>query len=102
MSDGSMEIDFDQERTFFKSHCLEYSTVDIFQMMFGIALESRSVIAANVSGSKNKKSQDLSTICTITTFSPTTRSPPIRAAYGYNTSVCLKYNLDNIDARMLQ
>ncbi len=55
-----MEMDFDQERTFFKGHCLEYDTIDMFQMMVDIALEPRSVMAANVARSKNKKSQDLS------------------------------------------
>jgi hypothetical protein len=44
-----MTMDFDQERTYFRGHCLEYDTIDI-------ALEPRSVMAANVAKSKNQKS----------------------------------------------
>merc|ERR1711937_1086415 len=59
MSGGGMSMDYDQERTYFKGHCLEYDTIDMFQMMVDIALEPRSVMAANVAKSKNQKSHDL-------------------------------------------
>ena len=52
-------MDYDQERMFFKGHCIEYDVVDMFQMMVDIALEPRSVLAANVARSKNHKSHDL-------------------------------------------
>jgi hypothetical protein len=38
---------------------LEYDVIDMFQMMVDLALEPRSVLAANVARSKNKKSHDL-------------------------------------------
>jgi hypothetical protein len=59
MSGGSMSMDFDQERTFFKGHCIEYDVIDMFQMMVDISLEPRSVLAANVARSKNAKSHAL-------------------------------------------
>lgn len=54
-----MEMDYDQERMFFKGHCLEYDVIDMFQMMVDIALEPKSVLSANVARGKNKKSHDL-------------------------------------------
>ena len=48
-----MDMDYDREMTLFKGQCLEYDTVDMFQMMVDIALEPRSVLAANVAKSKN-------------------------------------------------
>jgi hypothetical protein len=59
MSGGSMQMDYDQERTYFRGHCIEYDTVDMFQMMVDLALEPRSVRAANVARSKNHKTHDL-------------------------------------------
>lgn len=59
MSGGKMEMDYDQEKTYFKGHCLEYDVIDMFQMLVDIALEPRSVLAANVARSKNRKSHDL-------------------------------------------
>jgi len=59
MSGGNMTMDYDQERTYFKGHCIEYDVIDMFQMMVDIALEPRSVLAANVARSKNQKSHDL-------------------------------------------
>jgi len=59
MSGGDMEMNFDQESIYFKGHCIEYDTVDMFQMMVDIALEPRSVLAANVAQSKNGKSHAL-------------------------------------------
>lgn len=54
-----MQMDYDQEKTFFKGHCIEYDVIDMFQMMVDLALEPRSVLSANVARSKNKKSHDL-------------------------------------------
>ncbi len=53
MSGGDMQMHYDQESIYFKGHCLEYDTIDMFQMMVDIALEPRSVLAANVAKSKN-------------------------------------------------
>lgn len=48
MSGGEFEMDYNQENTYFKAHCLSHDVVDIFNMMADCALEPRSVVAANV------------------------------------------------------
>jgi len=30
MSGGAMEMDYDQERTYFRGHCIQYDTIDMF------------------------------------------------------------------------
>ena len=106
MSGGDMQMDFDQERTYFKGHCIEYDVIDMFQMMVDIALEPRSVMAANVARSKNKKSHDLHKH--LHKYDPFSDNQDLllRTAYGYNTlgmpRLGLEHNLDNIDARMIQ
>lgn len=52
-------MDYSQETTYFKGSCIEYDVIDMFQMLVDIALEPKSVLAANVARSKNKKSFDL-------------------------------------------
>lgn len=59
MSGGDMQMNYDQESMYFKGHCIEYDVIDMFQMMVDIALEPRSVLAANVAKSKNQKSHEL-------------------------------------------
>ena len=44
---------------YYKGHCIEYDVSDMFQMMVDIALEPKSVLAANVARAKNKKTHDL-------------------------------------------
>ena len=106
MSGGNMTMDYDQERMFFKGHCIEYDTIDMFQMMVDIALEPRSVLAGNVARSKNAKSHDL--FNHLAKFDPFAAQQELllRTAYGFNTlgmpRLGLSKNLDNIDARMLQ
>ncbi len=100
-----MTMDYDQERTFFKGHCIEYDTIDMFQMMVDIALEPRSVLAANVARSKNQKSHDLHKH--LSKYDPFANNQEmlLRTAYGYHTlgmpRLGLEKNVDNIDARML-
>lgn len=106
MSGGSMTMDYDQERMFFKGHCIEYDVIDMFQMMVDIALEPRSVLAANVARSKNSKSHDLSNhLAKYDPFS-NTQEMMLRTAYGYNTLGMPRLgqikNLDNLEARVLQ
>ena len=106
MSGGAMTMDYDQERTFFKGHCIEYDVIDMFQMMVDIALEPRSVLAANVARSKNHKSHDLyKHLAKFDPFSDV-QELLLRTAYGYNTlgmpRLGLGKNIDNIDARLLQ
>lgn len=99
-------MDYDQERTFFRGHCLEYDVIDMFQMMVDIALEPRSVMAANVAKSKNAKSHDL--FNHLAKFDPFASNQELllRTAYGFNTlgmpRMGLAKNIDNIDARLLQ
>ncbi len=75
-------------------------------MMVDIALEPRSVLAANVARSKNKKSHDLHKH--LAKFDPFSHNLDIlmRTAYGYNTlgmpRLGLENNIDNLDARLLQ
>ena len=106
MSGGEMEMNYDQEKTYFGGHCIEYDVIDLFQMMVDIALEPRSVLAANVARSKNRKSHDLAEhLLKYDPFARTTESL-LRTAYGYNTLGMplngLESNIDNIDARVLQ
>ena len=106
MSGGAMTMDYDQEKTYFRGHCIEYDVVDMFQMMVDIALEPKSVLAANVARSKNAKSHDLHNH--LAKFDPFANSQELllRTAYGYNTlgmpRLGLAKNVDNVDARMLQ
>lgn len=106
MSGGSMTMDYDQEKTYFRGHCIEYDVIDMFQMMVDLALEPRSVLAANVARSKNQKSHDL--FNHLAKFDPfaTQQEMLLRTAYGYNTlgmpRLGLAGNVGNIDARMLQ
>lgn len=106
MSGGDMTMDFDQEKTYFKGHCIEYDVTDMFQMMIDIALEPRSVLAANVARSKNQKSHDLH--AHLSKYDPTANNMDLllKTAYGYNTlgmpRLGLESNVSNIDARMLQ
>merc|ERR1719199_1943181 len=75
-------------------------------MMVDLALEPRSVLAANVARSKNGKSHDL--FNHLAKFDPFAQQQEmlLRTAYGFNTlgmpRLGLEKNLGNIDARMLQ
>lgn len=106
MSGGAMEMDYDQERTYFRGHCIEYDVTDMFQMMVDIALEPKSVIAANVARSKNQKSHDLHKH--LSKYDPFADNQDLllRTAFGYKTlgmpRLGLENNIGNIDARMLQ
>jgi len=106
MSGGRMEMDYDQEHMFFSGNCLEYDVIDMFQMMVDVALEPRSVLAANVARSKNRKSHDLAKH--LHKYDPFSHNSELllTTAYGYNTlgmpRYGLEHNIDNIDARMMQ
>ena len=106
MSGGDMQMDYDQERTYFRGHCLEYDVTDMFQMMVDCALEPRSVLAANVARSKNQKSHDLHNH--LAKYDPTANNQDLllRTAYGYKTlgmpRLGLENNVANIDARLMQ
>lgn len=106
MSGGSLTMDYDQEKTYFKGHCIEYDVLDMFQMLVDCALEPRSVLAANVARAKNRKSHDLHNY--LHHYDPFSGSHEnlLRTAYGYNTlgmpHLGLEKNIDNVDARMIQ
>jgi predicted Zn-dependent peptidase len=106
MSGGDMEMDYDQETTYFRGHCIEYDTVDMFQMLVDIALEPRSVMAANVAKSKSKKKHELAHH--LARFDPFAFNEDLllRTAYGYHTlgmpRLGLEGHADYVDARMLQ
>ncbi len=106
MSGGDMQMDYDQERTYFRGHCIEYDVTDMFQMMVDCALEPRSVLAANVARSKNQKSHDLHNH--LSKYDPFADNQDmlLRTAYGYKTlgmpRLGLENNISNIDARVMQ
>jgi processing peptidase subunit beta len=106
MSGGNMTMDYDQERTYFKGHCIEYDVIDMFQMMVDIALEPRSVLAANVARSKNHKTHELHKH--LGKYDPfqSNQEMLLRTAYGYKTlgmpRLGMEKNVDNIDAKVLQ
>jgi processing peptidase subunit alpha len=106
MSGGYMQMDYDQERTYFRGHCIQYDVIDMFQMMVDIALEPRSVLAANVAKSKNQKTHDLHKH--LSHYDPFANNQEnlLRTAYGYNTLGMPRYgmenNVGNLDARVLQ
>lgn len=75
-------------------------------MLVDIALEPRSVLAANVARSKNRKVHDLHNH--LHKYDPFSNNTELllRTAYGFNTlgmpRLGLEHNIDNIDARLLQ
>lgn len=91
---------------YFKGHCIEYDTIDMFQMMVDIALEPRSLMAANVARSKNQKSHDLHNH--LAKYDPFANNQELllRTAYGYKTlgmpRLGLESNIGNLDSRCLQ
>ena len=101
-----MTMEYDQERTYFGGHCIEYDVTDMFQMMVDCALEPRSVLAANVARSKNQKSHDLHSH--LVKYDPFANNQDLllRTAFGYKTlgmpRLGLEGNISNIDARMMQ
>ena len=74
-------------------------------MLVDLALEPRSVLAANVARSKNRKSHDLAKH--LSKYDPFSEMNEIflRTAYGLNTlgmpRLGLESNIDKIDARLL-
>jgi hypothetical protein len=90
---------------YFKGHCIEYDTIDMFQMMVDIALEPRSVLAANVAKSKNQKSHELHNHLNLFDPSANDQELLLRTAYGYNTlgmpRLGLTKMIGSIDARSL-
>ena len=99
-------MNYDQEKTYYRGHCLEHDVSDMFQMMVDIALEPRSVMSANVAKAKNRASHDLSTH--LGKFDPFASSIELllKTAYGNqglgNTLLGTEANIQNIDARVLQ
>lgn len=75
-------------------------------MLVDCALEPRSVLAANVAKSKNRKSHDL--YKHLHKYDPKSYNKDmfLRTAYGYNTlgmpTLGMEHNVESIDARMLQ
>jgi len=78
----------------------------MFQMMVDIALEPKSVFAANIAKSMNQKAHDLH--AHLSKFDPFADNMDLllRTAYGYKTlgmpRLGLESNVGNIDARVLQ
>jgi predicted Zn-dependent peptidase len=106
MSGGSCEMTYDQEKTYYKSTCMEYDVVDMFQMMVDIALEPKSAMSGNVARSKNKKSHDLHGY--LGKYDPFKDASNLllKTAYGSkglgNSLIGSKNNLEYMDANILQ
>lgn len=106
MSGGDLSMDYDQERMYFKGNCIQYDTIDMFQVLTDCALEPRSLMAANVARSKNQKSHDLAKH--LAKYDPFADNQELllRTAYGYHTlgnpRLGLESNIGNLDARILQ
>lgn len=106
MSGGNFTMNYDQERMYFKGHCIEYDVSDMFQMMVDCALEPRSVLAANVARAKNAKSHELNDH--LAKFDPFYENNELllRTAYGFNTlgnpRLGTSGGVDNVDARSIQ
>jgi hypothetical protein len=89
MSGGDMQMDYDQERTYFRGHCIEYDVTDMFQMMVDCALE-HDLHNHLMKYDPNGNNQDML----------------LRTAYGYQTlgmpRLGLEQNISNLDARVMQ
>jgi len=59
MSGGDFSMDYDQENTYYKAHCLSHDVSDIFSMMADCALEPRSAVAADLGIWKNQETHKL-------------------------------------------
>lgn len=62
MSGGEFEMDYSQEATYYRAHCLAHDVVDVFRTVVDCALEPRSVVAANVAIEKNKGTFNLESV----------------------------------------
>lgn len=59
MTGGALSMEYDQEKTYYKSQCIEYDVADVFDMMINCALEPKSEMSGQIARSKNQKSHDL-------------------------------------------
>mmetsp|Transcript_2339 Transcript_2339/g.2508 ORF Transcript_2339/g.2508 Transcript_2339/m.2508 type:complete len:494 (-) Transcript_2339:126-1607(-) len=59
MSGGDFTMDYDQENTYFKAHCLGHDVTDVFSMISDCALEPKSAVAADVGIWKNHETHKL-------------------------------------------
>jgi predicted Zn-dependent peptidase len=106
MSGGEAEMEFDEETSWWNTHCFEYDASDMFRMLADCAFEPRSYLAANIARDKNKKFHKLHHH--LSHYNPFGDNPQLllTTAYGYNTLGMPKYgfesNVDNIDQKMLQ
>jgi predicted Zn-dependent peptidase len=58
-SGGDFQMEYDQENSYFKAHCLQHDVVDVFNIIADCSLEPRSVTAANVAMEKNNHTHHL-------------------------------------------
>jgi hypothetical protein len=53
MTGGDLEMEFDQEKMYYRGYCMEYDVTDMLQVLVDVALEPKSVIASNVTQFSN-------------------------------------------------
>ena len=56
MSGGEFVMDYDQESSYYKAHCLQHDVVDIVSMMMDCALEPKTAVSADLAQYKNQES----------------------------------------------
>ena len=106
MSGGEAEMEYDEETTYYSTHCFEYDVVDMFRMLSDCAFEPRSYLAANVARDKNKKFHKLQHH--LSHYDPFGNNPQVllHTAYGLSGLGMPKWgfesNIDNIDQKLLQ
>jgi predicted Zn-dependent peptidase len=106
MSGGETEMEFDEESSWWNTHCFEYDATDMFRMLADCAFEPRSYLAANIARDKNRKFHKLQHH--LSHYNPFGNNPQLllTTAYGYNTLGMPKSgfesNIENIDQKMLQ
>ncbi len=106
MSGGATEMEYDEETTYYKTHCFEYDATDMFRMIADMAFEPRSFLAANVAKDKNRKFHKLHHH--LSHYNPFANNAQylLTTAYGYNTLGMPKYgmesNIENLDQKVLQ
>lgn len=106
MSGGETTMEYDEETMLYRSSCFDYDVVDMFRMLWDLAFEPRTILAANVAKDKNRSSHKLSHH--LGHYNPFQNNPSylMTTAYGFNTLgmplMGFESNLSNIDSKMLQ
>eukprot|EP00347_Sterkiella_histriomuscorum_P001866 403370379 len=106
MSGGDTTLEFDQERLYLKSHCIEYDAVDILNMIVDITTEPRIDVVGEIARFKNKKQHEL--FRHMSQFDPSSKVQEMlmKTAYGNGTLgmpiMGMEENVENINGELLR